>query len=76
MSDRTIAVHTAISCILWPSAFVLVCLGIFTGHNLGQLGLLFGVVAATLTVRGWICELGRREREAYEIGRESVRSIR
>lgn len=76
MDSRNISLHTAISCFLWPLGLGLVLVGIFTRHDLGQLGLLLAMIAAVLNVRGFFCRLAHREREAYEIGRESVRPIR
>lgn len=70
MNDRNIAVHTAFSCLLWPVGTVMILIGLMTERELGQLGLLLAMIAAVLNVRGFFCELHRREREAFEVGRE------
>lgn len=70
MNERSIAVHSAISALLWPIGFALVLLGLFTEFEFGQLGIVLCMVAATLTVRGYFCGLYRREREAFELGRD------
>lgn len=76
MTDRTIAVHTAFSALLWPLGTVMIVVGLLTEHELGQLGILVAMVAAVLNVRGFFCALERRERNAFELGRDSVRHLR
>ena len=44
--------------------------------EIATLTLLFAGAGATLHVRGMVTEAARRERAAFELGRESVRSIR
>lgn len=76
MTNRNISVHTAVSCLFWPLGLSLVVLGFFVGSSLGQLGIIVAMVAAVLNVRGFFCSLQRREIAAFELGRDSVRSIR
>lgn len=76
MTERNIALHAAVAYLLWPIGVILVCVGVVTDFELGQLGIVLCMIAATLTVRGYFCALERREREAYELGRASVRSLR
>lgn len=83
MTNRSIAVHTAFAFLLWPAGVILVCVGLFTVHELGQLGIVVCMVAATLNVRAFFCALENRERNAFSVGRdlgrseaESIRSLR
>lgn len=82
MNDRSIAIHAAISWLLWPTGFTLVCIGVLTKFELGQLGIVLCMIAATLTVRGYFCTLHKRERDLFEMGRDyeqgltSVRRVR
>lgn len=70
MIERNIALHTAVACLLWPAGVILVCVGLVTKWELGQLGIVVCMIAAMLNIRGWFCALTQREREAYEMGRE------
>lgn len=76
MTNRSVAVHTAFSCLLWPSGLALVLVGLFTRHEVGQLGLIVAMIAAVLNVRGFFVCLEQREHAAFDLGRNSVRSIR
>lgn len=46
------------------------------GDDFGNAGLLFACIAAVLRIRSWFVRMGQRERNAFEIGRDSVRSLR
>jgi hypothetical protein len=76
MTNRNVSVHTALSCLLWPLGVGLVVFGFFADHAFGQLGIIVAMVAAVLNVRGFFCCLERRERQVFEMGQDSVRSIR
>ena len=76
MNERSVSVYNAFSYLLWPAGLTLVLVGLFTKWELGQLGIVLCMMGATLTVRSYFCALERRERSAYQLGRESVRSIR
>lgn len=62
----------------WGLAFTLVTLDLFMASrdDVGHLGMVFGAAGGTLHIRGWFCRLERRERNAYELGRDSLRQIR
>lgn len=70
MTSRSITVHTAISCLLWPVGVILVCVGLVTKFEVGQLGIVLCMVAATLTVRGYFCVFERREHNAFRLGQD------
>lgn len=44
--------------------------------DLGFLSVPFVAGAALLRIRSWFCLMTQRERNAFEIGRDSVRSLR
>lgn len=70
MTCRSIAIHTAFSCLLWPAGTVLILIGFVSDHEFGQLGILLAMIAAVLNVRGFFSALLERERNAFELGRE------
>lgn len=76
MFDKTISSTTALAMLLWPAGFLLIILDLMTGWEAGELGLFLAGAAGVLNIRGFFCDLRYREREAYEIGRDSVRSLR
>lgn len=76
MNERSIAIHAAISYLLWPTGMILVCIGLVTEFELGQLGIVLCMIAATLTVRGYFCALVRRERDVFEMGRDYEQGLR
>ena len=75
MNERSITVHTAIACVLWPAGFILVCVGVVTEFELGQPGIVLCMIAATLTVRGYFCTLHDRELNAFTLGRDAERGM-
>lgn len=76
MNNRSIPASLAIASVLWAVGLGLIVLGLITKHDFGQLGLAAVCGACTWQVRGYICGLTWREREAFELGKDSVRSIR
>lgn len=66
--------------VLWLAALTLVLVDVLTGIDTGDIGIVASAAAATLTVRGYMIglvdQIQIRERNAFEIGRDSVRSIR
>lgn len=76
MNDRSIAVHAAVAYLLWPLGVILVGLGFLVEYDLGQVGIVLCMVGATLTVRGYFCAMHRRERNAFELGREYEQGLR
>ena len=79
MQDRHFQIH--LTSVL---AAISGCVGIalvvanfwFEGDNVGIAAIPFIAVAAVLRIRGWFVRMGQRERNAYEVGRDSVRSLR
>jgi hypothetical protein len=43
---------------------------------LGRVAILFAAAGATLHVRGFVAALAQREIDAFDLGRQSVRSLR
>lgn len=55
-----IAIGLAVACFFWDS------------RPLGFLGIHFAVASALFRIRSWLCVLSSRERDAFEMGRESA----
>jgi hypothetical protein len=76
MQDRRVSL-TGISAIaLWVTSLVLVLTDMFTEVNSGDLGIVAAAGAGTLTIRGYFVDLAARERNAFDIGRDSARRQR
>ena len=70
-----------VNCLLAWTAWTIAVIGsvaalIMHEPEVATFTLLFAGAGATLHVRGMVTEAARRERAAFELGRESVRSIR
>ncbi len=76
MNDRSIPVTAAIAALLWVAGLALILVDIATSSETSHLGLYSTGAAAVLTIRGFLCQMNVREREAFEFGRESVHSVR
>lgn len=76
MEDHTISFNTLFAWSLWTLGILLVAVDLISSVDLDDFGVIAAAAGATLHVRGMICGLGRRERAAYDLGRESVRSVR
>ena len=46
------------------------------GDDWGDVGTTFVALACVLRIRSWFCRMGQREHNAFELGRDSVRSLR
>lgn len=73
MQDKDVSLNGLATAGLWTSAAVLVPLDVLTDVNTGDLGILSAIGAATLSIRSYFAALEDRERNAFEIGRDSVR---
>lgn len=73
MQDRTITATTAAALFLWPAGLGLVLLDLFTAVNTGQLGLYLAMGGGVLNIRGFFCAQNYRERNAFYLGRDSVK---
>lgn len=62
--------------VLWLMAGAFVVLNFIFDPPFGEVGVLLAIAGSVLQVRGYFCAMQAREREAYELGRESVRSLR
>lgn len=76
MQDTTISATSAVAYIFWAVSALLLTLDMFVGPPLGSIGVFMCTVACTVHVRSFICAMGHREREAFNLGRDSVRNIR
>lgn len=66
-----------ISYALWALGGMTVALSLFVGPpQLASVGVLLAMAGAVLQVRSYICALSSRDREAFDMGRDSVRSLR
>lgn len=76
MQDRHVSLTGVTAAALWMLAVVLVVADTFTDVSCGDVGIIAGLAAATLTIRGYFVDLAAREQNAFEIGRDSVRRTR
>lgn len=76
MNDASISTNSFMAGLTWLIAVTCVVTDLFTGLDLGELGILFGGAACVLNVKGMIDQLAHRERNAYLIGRDSRESSR
>lgn len=61
-----------IAAILWTVSLALAIGDLFLGRDdVGHLGMIFAVAAATFNVRCWLSSLSRRELTAFELGRDA-----
>lgn len=76
MQDKNVSLTDACSWVLWVLAVALVVVQMASPLETAELGVIAAIGGATLTVRGYFVDLADRERNAYEIGRDSVRRAR
>lgn len=75
VNDTTFSATSTIAAILWAVGAIFIGLSFFHVSAFGQVGIYFAAAAGTCQIRGFICSLRQRERNAFELGRDSVRSI-
>ncbi len=80
LSDKDVSLTSAFSLILWLIGACLILLAALTECRTGDLGLLIAGWGAVLTIRGYICSgverVVEREEAAFQMGRDSIRSLR
>lgn len=78
MQDRHISATVLSSAALWFIGLALAVSNIFVEADIGALGMVLAAAGATITVRGFFCQLARREQAAFDLGREvsAVRNLR
>lgn len=76
MIDRKFSSNLVCATILWVAGLSLVVVAMFTRAETGELGLMCSGAAMVFNIRGFFCGLLHREQDAFDLGRESVRSIR
>lgn len=76
MQDKRVSLTGISAAALWVLSVAMVIVDVFTDVNSGDLGIIAGLGAATLTIRGYFVDLAAREQNAFEIGRDSVRRTR
>lgn len=75
MNDRTVSATTAAAVLLWTLGLTLVLLDLFGHVETGELGIYATGGAMVLNIRSFFCQQREREREAYDLGRETVRRL-
>lgn len=70
MNDREVSLRSVIAYSLWLIGATLATLEMFGQWNAGELGVVAAAIGATLNVRGFFIDLHRRERRAFDFGRE------
>lgn len=76
---KQVSVCEAAAIGLWLVGLALVLADVIFGSHedgLGPVGVVLSVGAATLNVRAWMYQFSERERDAFEMGRDSVTQLR
>lgn len=76
MTDHTISTTTVAGYALWLLGAGFVALSFFGPLPLAAIGLLLAGAGGVMQIRGFLCAQERQHRNAFELGRESVRSLR
>jgi hypothetical protein len=76
MTSRFIPLGTFLICVAWAIAILCQVSDFVFGPHAGRLGVLFALAAVSIQLCEKIDGMERREKAAFELGRESVRSIR
>lgn len=76
MIDMEISLNSLAATLLWILGLGLLTLAFITDLELSSFGLFCAVAGGVLNVRGSVHRLSMREKNAYDLGRESVRAIR
>lgn len=76
MIDRKISAIAALAYTLWMMGAVFVACSFFGPLQLAAVGLLLAGMGGVAQIRMFLCRMADREAGAFELGRESVRSIR
>lgn len=76
MHDRTISATTTIAYACWFTGTLLVFLSFFGPLQLAAVGLLIAGAGGVMQIRGFLCALERRERNAFALGKDYERRDR
>lgn len=76
MSSRSIPLGTFLICFAWALAILCQVSDFMFAAHAGQVGVLFALAAVSIQLCEKFDGMEHRERAAYDLGRESVRSIR
>lgn len=77
MHEHEVRVSTVLTTVLWVVSFGLVVVGMVTNRNgIPGFGVLTGMAATTIHIRGFIASYEERMRGAFELGRDHERSLR
>lgn len=80
MFDCSVSLNSIIAGALWLLGLFFVLIDVMCGRNTDDLGVIFAIAGATLTVRAMLVGPSLRERTAFELGREfedgRLRSLR
>lgn len=70
MHDRNISATVVSAFALWFIGLSLAVTNVFIEPDIGGLAMVVAAAGATITVRGFFCQLLRREQAAFDLGRE------
>lgn len=76
MHNTYVAVDRIFATTLWVLSTALITTDVLTEVNSGDLGILAGLGAAVVSVRGYVMRIEHELRNAFELGRDSVRLMR
>lgn len=76
MIESTVTVRTVTALLLWTAGIIAIGLSFFGPLQLAAIGLLLAGMGGVVQIRGFLCALERRERNAFDLGRDSVRNLR
>lgn len=72
LSDRSISFTAVLAGAGWIVGVALVVIDLFVAPRLDALGLIAAGAGGVLTIRGFFCTASERERNAFQLGRDSV----
>lgn len=77
MIDREVSLTSLAAWVAWSVGAALVAASFVPSlPGVAPVGVFFALIGATTTVRCWLTRMERRERAAFDLGRESVRNLR
>lgn len=76
MRDASLSATLVFAATCWALGAIFIGIGFFWPHTTATVGLYFTAMAATAHMKTFFIYLERREREAFELGRDSVRPLR
>lgn len=71
--DMNVRLSTAMAALLWPIGIALALADVFVDLDVGEVGVLAGVAAGVIQIRGFFYMQAQREHNAFILGQDSAR---